>query len=38
MRDDVLGTARVLIVDDRPANVRLLERLLGQAGCGALRS
>jgi signal transduction histidine kinase len=31
MGDEILA-ARLLIVDDEPANVRLLERLLGQAG------
>ncbi|HEU4628594.1 MAG TPA: EAL domain-containing protein [Gemmatimonadaceae bacterium] len=35
--DDLLG-ARILIVDDEPANVRLLERVLQSAGFGALRS
>ena len=32
MRDDELTTARILIVDDQLANVRLLERLLESAG------
>ena len=30
---DVLGAARILVVDDEPANVRLLDRLLTNAGC-----
>lgn len=30
---DLLRAARVLVVDDEPANVRLLERLLAAAGC-----
>lgn len=34
---DILG-ARILIVDDQKANVRLLERLLGEAGYTALTS
>ena len=32
-----LAGARVLIVDDEPANTRLLERLLGEAGYTAVR-
>jgi len=32
MSDDNLTTARILIVDDEPTNVRLLERLLATAG------
>src|SRR6185503_12098638 len=32
MRDDDLGSAHILIVDDEPGNVRLLERLLEEAG------
>lgn len=32
MRDEMLKNARILIVDDEPANVRLLERILQQAG------
>ncbi len=33
MPTDYLSQARVLIVDDEPANVRLLERILKLAGC-----
>ncbi|UXY13756.1 response regulator [Chitiniphilus purpureus] len=32
MNDNVLQQARILIVDDQPANVELLERLLAQEG------
>ena len=32
MTDSDVATAKILIVDDEPANVRLLERLLGTAG------
>lgn len=32
MRDDNLTTAKILIVDDEPTNLRLLERLLQTAG------
>ncbi|MBI2973070.1 MAG: response regulator [Armatimonadetes bacterium] len=35
---DHFKSARILIVDDEPANVRLLERLLQQAGHTHLRS
>ncbi len=30
---DVLGAARILVIDDEPANVRMLHRLLTTAGC-----
>jgi two-component system sensor histidine kinase/response regulator len=30
--EEILETARILIVDDEPANVRLLERMLSRAG------
>ena len=33
-----LAPARILIADDEPANVRLLERLLSQAGYTNIRS
>ena len=32
MNEQALRTGRILIVDDEPANVRLLERLLQGAG------
>src|SRR6266536_72484 len=32
MSEDALTTAKILVVDDEPANVRLLERLLATAG------
>jgi len=32
MRDGSFAAARIFIVDDEPANVRILERLLGQEG------
>jgi signal transduction histidine kinase len=35
---DDLRSAKLLIVDDEPANVRLLERLLAQAGYADIRS
>ncbi|HEY2430491.1 MAG TPA: HD domain-containing phosphohydrolase [Acidimicrobiales bacterium] len=35
---EVIGQARILIVDDQPANVDLLERLLAKAGYRHLRS
>jgi putative two-component system response regulator len=38
MLDDDLRSAKFLIVDDEPANVRLLERLLAQAGYSDIRS
>src|SRR5262245_15135054 len=38
MLDDDLRSAKFLIVDDEPANVRLLERLLAQAGYPDIRS
>jgi len=38
MTTDYLSKAKVLIVDDEPANVRLLERILGLAGCHQVRS
>ncbi len=34
----IISKARVLIVDDEASNVRLLERILEMAGCGAVRS
>jgi len=37
MARDIEAAANILIVDDEPANVRLLERLLGQAGYRNLR-
>ena len=30
---DVLGAARILVIDDEPANVRMLHRLLTTSGC-----
>src|SRR5262245_6190312 len=33
MPTDYLSLAKVLIVDDEPANVRLLERILALSGC-----
>jgi signal transduction histidine kinase len=38
MTTDYLSQAKVLIVDDEPANVRLLERILALAGCHQVRS
>jgi len=38
MTTDYFSKAKVLIVDDEPANVRLLERILGMAGCTHIRS
>lgn len=32
MRDEVLRAARIFLVDDQEANLRLLERMLGRAG------
>lgn len=37
MTHDYLSNAKVLIVDDEPANVRLLERILALAGCHHVR-
>ena len=37
MTHDYLSKAKVLIVDDEPANVRLLERILALAGCHHVR-
>lgn len=37
MTNDYLSKAKVLIVDDEPANVRLLERILALAGCHQVR-
>ena len=37
MTNDYLSKARILIVDDEPANVRLLERILEISGCTAVR-
>ncbi|HVL06639.1 MAG TPA: EAL domain-containing protein [Acidimicrobiales bacterium] len=33
---DLLGSSRVMVIDDSPANVRLLRRLLGDAGVTAV--
>jgi len=38
MTTEYLSKAKVLIVDDEPANVRLLERILGLAGCTKVRT
>jgi signal transduction histidine kinase len=38
MTHDYLSQAKVLIVDDEPANVRLLERILALAGCHQVRT
>ena len=38
MTTDYLSEAKVLIVDDEPANVRLLERILALAGCHQVRT
>jgi|GEM_PF-408327 len=38
MPTDYLSQAKVLIVDDEPANVRLLERILGLSGCNGVRT
>lgn len=38
VRDETLKTARILIVDDQEANVRLLERILQHAGYTNLQS
>ncbi len=38
MTIDYLSQAKVLIVDDEPANVRLLERILAMSGCHQVRS
>ncbi|HEV8583627.1 MAG TPA: response regulator [Methylomirabilota bacterium] len=35
---EALRDAKILVVDDEPVNVRLLERILGDAGCRALSS
>jgi putative two-component system response regulator len=32
IRESIVETARILVVDDEPANVRLLERVLGREG------
>ena len=37
MPQDYLSQARILIVDDEPANVRLLERILEISGCAQVR-
>ncbi len=34
---DVLGAARILVVDDEPGNVRMFDRLLSSAGCQHVR-
>ena len=38
MTTDYLSKAKILIVDDEPANVRLLERILALAGCHQVRT
>ena len=38
MDADTLNSARILIVDDEPVNVRLLERMLQEMGCPSYRS
>jgi DNA-binding response OmpR family regulator len=38
MRDEVLKEARILVVDDQEANVRLVERILEKAGYTSVRS
>jgi PleD family two-component response regulator len=38
MRDEVLKNARILVVDDQEANVRLVERILEKAGYQSVRS
>ena len=38
MEERALKTSRILILDDEPANVRLLERLLERAGYAHFRS
>jgi signal transduction histidine kinase len=38
MPKELLRKARILIVDDEPANVRLLERILEMSGTAAIRS
>jgi signal transduction histidine kinase len=38
MSESLLHKARVLIVDDEPSNIRLLERVLEMFGCAAVRS
>jgi putative two-component system response regulator len=38
MREDLLPTARILIVDDQEPNIRLLERLLRDRGFKSVRS
>ena len=37
MTNDHLSQAKILIVDDEPSNVRLLERILELSGCTAVR-
>ena len=38
MTHDVISKSRVLIVDDEPSNVRLLERILELNGAPTIRS
>ena len=38
MPTDYLSQAKVLIVDDEPANVRLLERILTLSGCSQVQT
>jgi len=38
MPTDYLSQAKILIVDDEPANVRLLERILALSGCTQMRT
>jgi putative two-component system response regulator len=38
VREDALKAARILVVDDQEANVRLVERILGRAGYENIRS
>lgn len=38
IKDDALKAARILIVDDEPSSVRLMERMLERAGYGNVHS
>ncbi len=38
MQNSIISKAKILIVDDEPSNVRLLERILEMYGVGAVRS
>ena len=38
MPTDYLSRAKILIVDDEPANVRLLERILALSGCTQVKT